>query len=129
MDVAQDVFVNLMRFRDRLKHQAPSSLLYTMATNLSLNYLRKRNREDRHLSIGEDFELSVKDRSFEGIDVQDLLDRIFEEHDEKTRDIAVFHYVDRMSLEETAQEVGMSVSGIRKRLRKLRSESLSMKEA
>jgi RNA polymerase sigma-70 factor, ECF subfamily len=34
--------------------------------------------------------------------------------------MAVLHYVDGLSLEQVADEVGLSVSGVRKRLRKLR---------
>ena len=48
-----------------------------------------------------------------------MLDQIFALDDEKTRTIAWLHYVDRLTLEETAERSGMSVSGIRKRLRKL----------
>ena len=38
------------------------------------------------------------------------------------RTMAVLHYVDGMTLEQVARECGMSVSGVRKRLRGLRSE-------
>ena len=43
--------------------------------------------------------------------------------------MAVLHYVDRLTLEETATAVGMSVSGVRKRLRRLQEKSTLMKEA
>ena len=36
--------------------------------------------------------------------------------------MAILHYVDGMTLQEVADEVGMSVSGVRKRLRGLRAE-------
>ena len=49
-----------------------------------------------------------------------LLDRIFQREVESTRTIAVLHWVDGMTLEEVANEVGLSVSGVRKRLRTLR---------
>ena len=49
-----------------------------------------------------------------------MLERLFGGHQESTRVIAVLHYVDGMTLEEVAGEVGMSVSGVRKRLRNLR---------
>jgi RNA polymerase sigma-70 factor (ECF subfamily) len=39
---------------------------------------------------------------------------------ENTRYMAVLHYIDGLTLEETAQETGMSVSGVRKRLRRLK---------
>jgi len=42
LDAAQDVFVNLLRYRKRLHGQFPSSLLYTIATNICLNRLRRR---------------------------------------------------------------------------------------
>lgn len=35
--------------------------------------------------------------------------------------MAILHYVDGMTLQEVADEVGMSVSGMRKRLRGLRA--------
>jgi RNA polymerase sigma-70 factor (ECF subfamily) len=35
--------------------------------------------------------------------------------------MAVLHYVDGMTLEETAETVGLSVSGVRKRLRSLQA--------
>ena len=49
-----------------------------------------------------------------------ILDRLFAGQPESTRLIAVLHYVDRLTLEEVASEVGMSVSGVRKRLRSLK---------
>ena len=49
-----------------------------------------------------------------------LLDRLFNRHPESSRTIAVLHYVDGLTLEQVATETSMSVSGVRKRLRKLR---------
>jgi RNA polymerase sigma-70 factor (ECF subfamily) len=48
------------------------------------------------------------------------LDRIFGGEPASTRLIAVLLYVDRLTLDEVAAEVGMSVSGVRKRLRTLK---------
>ena len=47
--------------------------------------------------------------------------RIFGRESASTLEIAVMHYVDRMTLDEVAREVGLSVSGVRKRLRALRA--------
>ena len=44
LDVTQDVFVQVLRRRDRLTAEYPSSLLYRIATNLSLNRIRDRGR-------------------------------------------------------------------------------------
>ena len=50
-----------------------------------------------------------------------LLERLVGRHQEATRTMAVLHFQDGMTLEEVAGEVGMSVSGVRKRLRGLRA--------
>ena len=55
-----------------------------------------------------------------------FLDELFSREKESTRTIAVLHYVDRLTLEETAVEVGLSVSGVRKRLRALRKRGLAL---
>jgi RNA polymerase sigma-70 factor (ECF subfamily) len=123
-DVAQEVFARLLRHRERLSGRYPSSLLYRIATNLSINRLRDRRREP---ALPGDVVLDRIAR-MEDMDAPVLLDRLFGRHPESTRTMAVLHYVDGMTLEEVARECGMSVSGVRKRLRGLRA-SLSAPEA
>lgn len=126
-DIMQDVFVNLLRFQERLEHKGPSSLLYTMATNLSLNHLRAQKL--RQYTPVDEYDPGWSDPSGETVLARHFLERLFALEDEKTRTIAWLHYVDKYTLEETAEQVGMSVSGIRKRLRKLQSRGKSLKEA
>jgi RNA polymerase sigma-70 factor (ECF subfamily) len=121
VDAMQDVFVELLRRRDRLDDRAPSSLLYTIATHTCLNRLRARRRhpgdgsnEDLLLRIAR---VSEEDRSFAKV----LLDQIFHREQVSTRTLAVLLLQDGMTLEEVASETGLSVSGVRKRLRTLRA--------
>ena len=120
-DAAQEVFLKVLEKRESMTAGYPSSLLWRMATNHCLNVIRSLERrtettnseslleriaclddaEDRHMSRG-------------------VLRRLFDRHPESSRTIAVLHLVDGMTLEETAREVNMSVSGVRKRLRALR---------
>jgi len=58
-------------------------------------------------------------------DTSALLDVIFSETKEDTREMAVLHYVDGYTLEETAEKMNMSVSGVRKRLSVLRTKALA----
>lgn len=115
-DVAQEVFVSLLKNRARLTDKHPSSLLYRMATNLSLNRLRDRKR---HEEFPGDALLNSIAR-LERLDAPLLLDRLFGRQPESTRTMAVLHHVDGLTLEEVARECGMSVSGVRRRLRILR---------
>jgi len=122
MDVTQDVFVQLLRRRESLSEQYPSSLLYRIATNLSLNRIRDRARDP---DLPGD-ELLDRVARHEDRDAPLLLQRLFGRHPESTRTMAVLHYVDGMTLEQVARECGLSVSGVRKRLRGLRGTLKAM---
>jgi RNA polymerase sigma factor (sigma-70 family) len=127
LDVTQEVFVTLLRHHGRLTAQYPSSLLFRIATNLSLNRLRDRRQQPE--LPGDEVLHGIA--TLADLDVPLLLDRLFRRHPESTRVMAVLHHVDGMTLEEVARECGMSVSGVRKRLRALRAtlESLQGREA
>lgn len=122
VDAMHDVFVRLMRERERLDDRALSSLLYRIATNVSLNRLRTKKRRPEApdddllaaLAHATDFEEAMQGRT--------LVQRLFGGVAESTTTMAVMHWVDGMSLEEVSAETGMSVSGVRKRLRVLRDD-------
>ncbi len=126
MDVCQDVFVRLLERREWLAPQYPSSLLYRIATNLCLNRIRDRARH----ATSSDEELLFRIASAEnpggGSEARLTLGRLFGRHPESSRTIAVLHYLDGLTLEQVAQEVGLSVSGVRKRLRSLRRTLVDM---
>ena len=119
-DAMHDVFVKLLRYQDRLADSAPSSLLYRIATNVCLNHIRASRRHPEvpsesmveHIAHTADPESAASTRG--------LLARLFGSEQESTAVIAVLHHHDGMTLDEVAREVGMSVSGVRKRLRRLR---------
>lgn len=129
VDAMQETFVRILRSSRRLDGRAPSSLLYTTATNICLNMIRDRKRK-RETAWDEEAETAGGENSWEKRFLTGhFLDRIFEEEAESTRTMAYLHYVDGFTLEETARQTGLSVSGVRKRLGKLREKSLAMKEA
>lgn len=121
-DAMQDVFVELLRRYDTLDAAAPSALLMRMATNVCLNRLRTQRRrpEDADDAILLTIAAEAPDHESR-TGARGLLGRIFQKESESTLAIAVMHYVDRMTLEEVADESGLSVSGVRKRLRTLRA--------
>jgi RNA polymerase sigma-70 factor, ECF subfamily len=118
LDAMQDVFVQVLRNEARLTEVAPAALLLRIATNICLNKLRSEKRHPEDHTKADDIELRSLGRT--------LLQKIFGREPESTKTIAVMHYVDRMTLEEVAREVGMSVSGVRKRLRVLQERVKSL---
>jgi RNA polymerase sigma-70 factor (ECF subfamily) len=139
IDAMQDTFVRILRSGDRLDGRAPSSLLYTTATNVCLNVLRTRRRRAELQWQEEETAPAAPQRGPVGsgdhsgwenrvLDAH-FLERLFAEEEESTRTMAFLHYRDGFTLEETARQTGLSVSGVRKRLRRLREKGLAMKEA
>ena len=125
-DVSQDVFVQLLRRRGQLEIHYPSSLLWKMATNLCLNRLRDRRAAPEPVEEVTLLRLARLEDPGPGNEARFTLQRLFARHKDSTRLIAVLHFVDGLTLEQTAREVGLSVSGVRKRLRGLRETLLQM---
>ena len=129
VDAMQDVFVQVLRKEETLNDRAPSSLLYTIATNTCLNVLRSERRRPETRSDEILVTIAGVDDPESQVLSRHFLDRVFSREKESTRAIAVMHYVDGMTYEEVAHEVGLSVSGVRKRLRTLRAHVKGLDDA
>lgn len=129
VDAMQDVFVKLVRYKGRLDASSPASLLYRMATNVCLNRLRTSRRKPET----RDDELLCRLADLAGpeerLQARSSLFRLFGTEKESTGTIAALHLLDGMTLEEVASEVGMSVSGVRKRLRPLKARLAELEGA
>lgn len=121
IDATQDVFVKVLEMGGVDIH-SPSSLLYVVATRTCLNQIRSNSRRrDEPQSDLLARIASIPDG--EGVSrARFLLGRLFGQNPESSRVIAVLHYLDGLTLQEVADEVGMSVSGVRRRLRVLRKD-------
>ena len=124
LDAMQDVFVRLIERKEKIS-KICSSFLYTTATNVCLNKIRADK-----LRSGPDFEVIaeiIEDNTNpaveEKVETSVILDCIFSERDSKDKQIAILCYIDGYTLEETAKAMKMSVSGVRKRLGKLKESA------
>ena len=116
MDALHDVFVNLIRAEDRLKGSFPSSLLYTMATNVCLNRLRAKKHIAGDFFSGREEMFFDTDKAYDQIDAELLIKAILEDESEETRTICFMYHADGMTLTEIGEAVGLSFSGVKKRL-------------
>jgi RNA polymerase sigma-70 factor (ECF subfamily) len=119
-DACQDVFVRVVQHRSRLDARYPSSLLYRVATNVCLNRIRERGRRPASDADAELTAIACAREPGGDSHARMMLDRLFGRHPESSRTMAVLHFVDGLTLEQVAEETGLSVSGVRRRLRQLR---------
>ena len=127
LDAMQDVFVRILESKCKIK-EVCSSLFYVTATRVCLNKIRSDK-----LRSGPDFSVIAEtmaddfsELEQEKIEAGVILENIFSKRDAKDSLIATLHYVDLHTLEETAELVGMSVSGVRKRLSELKKFSIGL---
>ncbi|MDR1278007.1 MAG: RNA polymerase sigma factor [Treponema sp.] len=124
LDAVQDVFVKLLRAEKNLHGRFLSSLLYTVATNICLNRIRGKKRR-RELGV-EDFEalsLFQHDAGYGEVEARLMIDSILKNESELTRTICFMYHADGMTLKEIGEAVGMSISGVRKRLTGFRARA------
>jgi RNA polymerase sigma-70 factor (ECF subfamily) len=125
-DAMQETFVKVLRRAKSLNARYPSSLLYRIATNVCLNTMRA-NRRARTVSMdalrdGIAGRERVEDRVLDSF----VLEQVFSGTKEGTRKAAEMHYLEGCTLAETAEEVDLSVSGVRKRLLALREQGRAL---
>lgn len=121
VDAMHDVFVEVLRRQGQVEETNPTSYLLTVATNTCLNRLRSQASRPEDIDETIYAIAAAPDSTEERSLARTILERIFGSEPASTRTIAVMHVVDGMTLEEVAREVGLSVSGVRKRLRTLRA--------
>lgn len=121
-DAMQEVFYKLLKNLNRLDGRYPSSLLYRIATNTCLNTIAYQAKFSEDPPDEVLTQIACYDEAEERFIASNLLDKIFNKEKKSTREIAVLFYIDGLRLKEVAQEVGMSVSGVRKRLRILKAK-------
>lgn len=121
-DAMHDVFVQVLLREESLEDRAPSSLLFRIATNVCLNKIRSKSRRPEVADDDLVARIAHASSEAERAAARSVLAKLFGSEPESSGAMAVMHLVDGMTLEQVAHEFGMSVSGVRKRLRKLRSQ-------
>jgi RNA polymerase sigma-70 factor (ECF subfamily) len=100
LDAVQDVFLNLVRWETKLPDKFPSSLLYTIATNICLNRLRKKKREVlSRFSYDKKYFVWI-DEGFEQVETVVFLEAILKEESQENRTIYFMYHADGMTLKE-----------------------------
>jgi len=123
LDAVHDVFVNLLQAESQLHNRFPSSLLYTMATNVCLNRIRKRKREIPKDFSGEGDAGSCTDEGFDQVEAAILLEDILKDESDENRSVYFMYHVDGMTLKEIGETISLSIAGVRKRLEAFKSRA------
>jgi len=119
---------SVTQIAERLDDRGMSSLLYRMATNVCLNRIRSQSRRPEDASTDLLGRIAASSSIEQRTGARALLDRLLGGEPESTATMAVLHLHDGLTLEEVAEVVGLSVSGVRKRLRKLKASLAELED-
>ncbi|MCJ8311518.1 MAG: sigma-70 family RNA polymerase sigma factor [Saccharospirillaceae bacterium] len=125
MDVMQDLFVKLLNKQNSIHSEALSSLLYQMATNLSLNLISKQKvRSDYVINnpAQSDDEIDSKSDIESHIIDESLLLKYLKHFDVRTCELAIYHYIDGYTLDEVAKMQQLSNSSVRRLLSQMKEK-------
>jgi RNA polymerase sigma-70 factor (ECF subfamily) len=119
-DAMQETFVRILQPGKNLHARYPSSLLYRIATNICLNMLRTNKRRPTVSADPFMESLAGRERMEDRILDSFVIEQVFSGSADGTRKAAEMLYLEGCTLSETARQVELSISGVRKRLRSLR---------
>ena len=116
-DLAQDTFVKLWENRDRIDPRTLKSFLYTIANNLTINYLKRqqlyfkfqKSTGMRHDQETPDFLVQMKE-------YEEKLQEVIAKMTEGSREVFLMNRIEDLKYREIAERLGISVKAVEKRM-------------
>ena len=126
-DAMQDVFVRLMRYGSNFQSsESPVRWLYRVADRVCFDMMRGNKKSPYSLGEWVDTIADSTDLAARHTEADTVL-RFLARFDDKTRQVAVLYFLDGLSQEEVAQELGWSRQTIHKKIQNIRAEAEVLK--
>src|SRR4051812_2279872 len=125
-DASQEIFERCLRRCEELR-PGPELLswIYRVSTNLCLDRLR-RQRDALHTPLHEDLPAFEPCNAESRMLNRDSIRRLFAAVEKRTREVAVYLYIDGMTQEEVARVSGMTDRSVRNHVTRLRDAALRL---
>ncbi|MFT4977697.1 MAG: RNA polymerase sigma-70 factor (ECF subfamily) [Myxococcota bacterium] len=120
-EAMQEVFIKLIRYRDRFRGDSSlSTFIYRITTNHCLNQIRSKKRRPEDPTEDLSFIMTPTVSLMDRIEVRQIVDQLLDGQDERTQECVVYHYMDGMTHKEVGALLGISGAAVRKRIAKFR---------
>ena len=116
-DIVQEVFLKLWDRRDKIDMKTVKSFLFTIANNMSINHLKHRtivfnfarNGQSTSAATSPQFELEMQE-------FKENLEKLLAAMPEKSRVVFLMNRIEKLTYNEIADRLGLSVKAIEKRM-------------
>ena len=132
LDIVQDSFIKLMSCYQGKDDESAKKLLFTIARNKCLDYLKssrtvnlrlaseQRFLDDSERLYSRSFSLSDEDSPVLSLEVRDQIDRIVSAFSPRCREVFDLRFVNGLKNKEIALKLGISESAVEKHVRSIR---------
>ena len=117
-DIAQDVFVKMWEKKTEIQQSKVKSLLYTIAGNLAINHLKHQGVVYEFIQrtaihpASESPEFIMEEKEF-----KNKLEKVISEIPENNRIVFLMNRIDKLTYNEIADRLGISVKAVEKRMK------------
>lgn len=118
-DIAQDAFVKLWDNRETIILSTVKSYLYTIARNLTLNYIKRDKLKYNFIAQTEMGQNNVSPQyELEQKEFKEKLEAVIASVPEGNREVFLMNRIEGMKYSEIAERLGLSVKAVEKRMSK-----------
>jgi len=118
-DIAQETFLKIWEKRETIIPPTVKPLLYTIAGNIFLNHWQHRNVEIQFaLQYGNEVSPSSPEYDLEMKEFDEKLQNALSALTEKNRTVFLMNRIDRMTYQDIANSLDISVKAVEKRMNK-----------
>ncbi|MCB0759907.1 MAG: RNA polymerase sigma-70 factor [Flavobacteriales bacterium] len=118
-DIAQDTFVKLWENRTRIDLKTVKSYLYTIANNLTINYMKRQQLQYKFVN-SRPLSSEIKDPEYqlEIKEYEQKLMNVISSMPEGCREVFLMNRIEDLKYREIADRLGLSIKAIEKRMSK-----------
>lgn len=118
-DLAQDTFVKLWENRQKIDEKTVKSYLYTIANNLTINYLKRQQLNYKFIQSSVE-KTETKDPSYlvEMKEYEEKLNNVFALLPDGCREVFMMNRIEDLKYREISEMLGISVKAVEKRMSK-----------
>lgn len=118
-DIVQDAFLKVWEIRAKVRTETARALLYTISGNMFANrHKRKKLNLRLQQTIVEDRTFETPEFEMEVREFDQKLQRVLAELNEKCRTVFLMNRMERLTYNEIAKNLNISVKAVEKRMKK-----------
>lgn len=119
-DLAQDVFAKLWETRARIDGRTVKAYLYTIALNMTINQLKRKQLHFRFLkNKGDDRDFDTPEKLTEMDQYSERLQQVISSLPEGGREVFLMNRLEDLTYNEIAGRLNLSVKAVEKRMSKV----------